>query len=144
MLLLMDVDPTTRLDQPVVGVGGIAIEGTRLLLIQRSRPPFAGRWSLPGGKLHSGETLEQALRREMREETGLDVEVTGYAGILESIFPEGSPNHYIILDYYVKVLGGEMEAADDASDARWLDLSAIRDISTTPRLIESLENFGVL
>lgn len=144
MLLRVDIDPSQHFEHPVVGVGGIAMDKGRLLLIQRSRAPYAGMWSIPGGKLNRGETLEQALAREMREETGLDIEVTRYAGLLESIFPDGRDDHYVILDYFVEVLGGELKAADDAADARWFELDMVRTLTTTPMLVESLERFGVL
>lgn len=144
MLVLMDIDPSADFIHPVIGVGGIALEEGRLLLVKRSRPPYAGIWSLPGGKLDRGETIESALIREMREETGLQIEVGGYAGLLESIFPDNSKSHYVILDYYVHVLGGTLKAADDAADARWFELEEIRTIPTTPMLVESLERFGIL
>lgn len=144
MLVLVDIDPSADFSLPVIGVGGIALEGGRLLLVKRSRPPYAGMWSLPGGKLDRGETLESALKREMKEETGLRIQVGGYAGLLESIFPDNSKSHYVILDYFVQVLGGTLEAADDAADAQWVDLEDIRSLPTTPMLVESLERFGIL
>lgn len=144
MLVLMDKNPLEVFQHPVIGVGGIAIEEGRLLMVQRVRPPYAGMWSLPGGKLDLGETLESALIREMREETGLDIAVSGYAGLLESIYPDNSNNHYVILDYFIKVLGGTLHPADDAADARWFELEEIPTIPTTPMLVESLERFGVL
>ena len=138
------IDPQS---QPItyaqIGVGAIAIEDGKILLIKRGRPPYTGMWSLPGGKLLFGESIAQAIVREVREETGLEVEVGPYAGILESIHAEGEW-HYVIVDHLVKIVGGELAADDDAADARWFPLADVTRLDTTPLLIESLTRFGVL
>jgi 8-oxo-dGTP diphosphatase len=118
-------------DQPVVGVGGVAIEGGRALLIRRAGPPLAGEWSIPGGVLHVGETLGQGVARELAEETGLEVNAVELIEVFERIFPappsaDGTPGdgarpqyHYVILDYLCEVRGGTLAAGSDASELAW-------------------------
>lgn len=138
------VDPQSHpITYVQIGVGAIAIEDGKILLIKRGRPPYAGKWSVPGGKLLFGESIAEAIVREMREETGLDVEVGPYAGILESINAEGEW-HYVIVDHLVRIVGGELGPNDDAADARWFPVDEVATLDVTPLLIESLTRFGVL
>jgi mutator protein MutT len=128
---------------PRVGLGAVVVRDGNILLIRRGRPPYAGLWSLPGGKLNMGETIAEALRREVSEETGLLIEVGDLAGIVESIDPEGR-FHFVILDYFATVRGGRLMAGDDASDARWVSLQDLSDLSSTPKLLYYLHRFGVI
>lgn len=127
---------------PLVGLGAVVVMDGNILLILRGRPPYEGLWSLPGGKLNMGETIEEALRREVAEETGLSIEVGNLAGVVESIDPEGR-FHYVILDYFATVSGGQLEAGDDASDARWVSLQDLAELNSTPNLLYYLHRFGV-
>jgi ADP-ribose pyrophosphatase YjhB (NUDIX family) len=103
-------------ERPEIAVGGVLIEpstvGACVVLIRRGRPPSEGRWSLPGGRVERGERLTDALVREMREETGLLVEVGPLVMVAEVIEPT---HHYVILDYACRRLGGELAAGDDAA-----------------------------
>ena len=113
---------------PVVGVGAIVFDDAgRLLVIRRGRAPAAGLWSVPGGKLELGETLAAAVAREVREETGLEVEVGALVAVIER-------PPYVILDYRARVIGGVLGAGDDASDARWVTDDELAALATTPGL----------
>ncbi len=110
-------------DRPILGVGAIIEEGGRVLLIERGQEPLKGVWSLPGGAVEVGEYLKDAIRREVREETGLEVEAVSVAEIFERIMPDPSGRteyHYVLIDYICKVTGGELRAASDASRAVWV------------------------
>ena len=118
-------------EHPMVGVGGVVIEGDRALLIRRAAPPAQGEWSIPGGLLETGETIEQGIVRELAEETGLEVGVVGLIEVLERIFPappgaNGAPPdpkrpqyHFVILDYLCEVRGGKLVAGSDAAEFAW-------------------------
>jgi len=117
---------------PVVGVGGVVIRDGRVLLIRRSKKPLKGQWSIPGGHLEWGETIAQAVARELREETGLAVRVGELLEVVERIdsledgggggaAPPGSspPFHYILLDYLCEAATGAAQAGGDAAEISW-------------------------
>jgi len=118
-------------EQPLVGVGGVVIDNMRALLIRRGGPPLEGQWSIPGGMLELGETLEQGVVRELAEETGLDVKVIEIIEVFERIFPappnaDGMPGdasrpqyHFVILDYLCELQGGTLCAGSDALEFVW-------------------------
>jgi 8-oxo-dGTP diphosphatase len=114
----------------------------RLLVIQRANPPAAGCWSIPGGRVEPGESDEQAVLREMSEETGLVVDVGEMVGIVERDGPGGSV--YVIHDYSCIVIGGELTPGDDAADARWVTEAELAGLECSPGLRESLTEWGVL
>jgi len=129
---------------PVVAVGGIAFDDDgRVLLIQRARPPAAGLWSIPGGKLHLGESLVDACAREVREETGLDVEVGALVTVVERVIRDDAGEiayHFVIHDYLVRVRGGRLTASDDAADARWVGPEELAALPLTDGLDAVLDN----
>ncbi len=118
-------------ERPMIGVGGVLIDDARALLIRRASPPLQGQWSIPGGMLEVGETLEQGVARELAEETGLEVKVVELIEVFERIFPapanaDGSPGnvarpqyHFVILDYLCEKRGGEICAGSDALEFAW-------------------------
>ncbi|MBO8183192.1 MAG: NUDIX hydrolase [Archaeoglobus sp.] len=110
-------------ERPLVGVGAVILEENRILLIKRASEPNKGLWSVPGGLVRLGERLEDALKREVKEETGLEVEVGDLAFVAEEIIElEGIKYHYIIIDFFASIKGGELRAGSDALDVRWFDL----------------------
>lgn len=111
------------------------LDGDRVLLIRRGRPPGEGLWSVPGGRLEPGETLAQAVAREVREETGLVVEVGPLACVVERM---GDDYHFVILDYLARVIGGELAAATDAAAARFVDDAELATLPTTEGLLDAL------
>lgn len=110
-------------DAARVGVGAVIVHEGRVLLIQRGREPLKGQWSLPGGMLEVGESLKTAVIREIREETGLDVEVVELVELLDRIHREGDRvrYHYVIADYLCRLVGGALQAGSDADAVRWVD-----------------------
>ena len=117
-------------ERPIVGVGGVIIENGRALLIRRGREPLLGEWSIPGGTLELGETLEEGVARELLEETGLEVRVLELIEVFDRIYLEstagGGPNkkgprfHYVIVDYLCERVAGEPVAASDVTDAAFV------------------------
>jgi 8-oxo-dGTP diphosphatase len=110
--------------RPVLGVGALIFDQeNRILLAQRGGEPLRGWWSLPGGVLETGETLEQGVKREVLEETGLVVEIDRFLTVFERIMPdsEGRPEyHYVLVDYICRAVGGSLCAADDCAALRWV------------------------
>lgn len=122
----------------VVAVAAIVFDAAdRVLLVERGRPPGAGLWSVPGGKLEHAETLAQAVAREVREETGLVVEVGALACVVERISDDF---HYVILDYLARVIGGPPTpvAGDDVRAARWVAPDELAALPLTEGLIPVL------
>lgn len=115
---------------PMVGVGAVIVEGSRVVLVRRAKAPSAGDWSVPGGLVEVGETLVQAVAREALEETGLSVEPVSLVELLERIFPDDRGrirHHYVLADFLCRVTGGTLRAGSDASDARWVDADSLAD-----------------
>lgn len=114
----------------------------RLLLIKRGHEPGAGLWSLPGGRIEPGETDAEALVREMREETGLEVEPGPLVGAVQR--PAADGGVLDIRDYAATVIGGVLHPGDDAADARWVGPEDLDWMAVTEGLVEALTNWGVL
>lgn len=113
----------TQSPPPLLGVGAVIWRGDTLVLVNRANPPLEGAWTLPGGKPVRGETLHDALRREIREETGLEVALIGLVDAVDAIFYDDSGIlswHYVLIDFTACWRSGSLCAGDDASDAVWV------------------------
>ncbi|MGO9337605.1 MAG: NUDIX hydrolase [Terracidiphilus sp.] len=110
-------------ETPLVGVGAVVVDAGRVLLVRRGREPLKGQWSLPGGLLEVGESLTAGVVREVREETGLNVDPVELIELLDRIHRDGDRvrYHYVIADYLCRVVDGELNAASDADAVRWVE-----------------------
>jgi len=128
---------------PLVAVGAIAFDDAgRVLLVQRGKPPGLGLWTVPGGKVRLGEPLVKACAREVREETGLDVEVGELVEVVERVTRDEAGAvlfHYVIFDFFVRVRGGVLAADDDVSDARWASADDLAALPLTDGLVPVLD-----
>ena len=127
---------------PQVCVGAVAVADGRLLLVRRGRGPAAGSWSVPGGRVEAGETLAEAVVRELAEETSLEGVCDELVGWVERVGPD---HRLVILDFRVRVLeAGEPVAGDDASEAAWVPLSEVAELRLVEGLAEFLHEHGIL
>jgi len=126
----------------MVGVGALIFKGDSILLVERGKQPLKGYWSIPGGLLEVGEQLAEAVVREVREETGLEVKPVSVVEIFERILRDTKGTaeyHYVLIDYLCKVTGGELKASDDAANVEWVrrkDLGARKVTEGTLDVIE--------
>lgn len=138
--------------RPIVGVGAIIIENENVLIVRRGQPPKMGAWSIPGGGVHLGEDLEQACMREVREETGLDVEILSEGRVLNRVTRDEWGRvqfHYVLIDFVCRPTGGVLQAASDISEARWVPLSEVSSLSpmtsgTAEFILESVATLNLL
>lgn len=118
-------------EAPIVGVGAVVIDGTKVLLVRRGQEPLKGEWSLPGGALELGETLQQGVVREVLEETGLMVAPGGIIEILDRITPDETSGrvryHYVLIDFVCHVTGGALCAGTDAEEVRWVEQNQLQN-----------------
>ena len=124
---------------PLVGVGAIILNRGKVLLVQRARAPLKGLWSLPGGVLHAGERLRDGVCREVREETGLEVEPLGVFEVFERIQKDArgrTQYHYVLIDYLCRPKGGALRAADDAGAVQWVAREDLERYPITPGTLE--------
>ena len=129
--------------RPEVAVGALAVNHGRLLCIRRGHGPGAGLWSLPGGRVEAGETLREAVVREVLEETGLEVVVDHFVGYVERL---GEGYHFVILDFGVSLLDHDADpvAGDDAAEAAWVPFEDLADLRLVDGLYDFLRDHDVL
>jgi len=120
---------------PVPAVGVVCFRGDEVLLIRRGRPPRAGQWSLPGGRIEPGERAVDAALRELREETGVEADILGLIEVVDGLFPD---HHYVLIDYAARWVSGDPVAGDDAAEAAFVPIQealARVDWSETRRIL---------
>lgn len=125
-------------------VGAVVVDDERILMIRRGHGPAAGEWSVPGGRVELGETLAEAVVREVAEETGVEVVCEKLLGWVERISEE---SHFVILDFQAAVLGGSADspvAGDDAAEAAWVPLFELTELRLVDGLAEFLSDQGIL
>ncbi len=127
--------------RPEVGVGAIVRRGTLLLLVRRGREPGRGLWSIPGGRVEQGETLAEAVVRELREETDLQGVCGRFVGWAERI---DADHHRIILDFEVSADDGEASAHDDADEVAWVELSRLDEVDLIDGLADFLRDHDII
>ncbi len=130
-------------NRPEVCVGAVVVDDDRLLLVRRGRPPHAGYWSVPGGRVEHGETLAEALVREVREETGIDVVCDRFLGWVERF---DNDLHAVILDFEAVSLEEDpsLTAGDDAAECVWASLAEVPEMLLVPGLAEFLSDHGFI
>jgi 8-oxo-dGTP diphosphatase len=124
---------------PLVGVGAIIIEDSRVLLVKRAHPPLQAQWSIPGGVLEIGEMIREAAVREAREETGLVVEPEDLLGVYDRILrdiEERVQYHYVLIDFLCRRIGGELLAASDAAEVRWFKRDELPELNLAEDTID--------
>ena len=130
-------------EAPIVGVGAVVLDQGRVLLVRRGQPPLQGEWSLPGGALELGETLQQGVVREILEETGLVVLPLGIVEILDRITLNEELDrvqyHYVLIDFACRVTGGTLSSGSDAEEARWVEPDALGEYRLAPVTVRVIE-----
>lgn len=127
---------------PEISVGAVAVHDGNLLMVRRGHGPAAGQWAVPGGRVEWGETIAEALVREVREETGLASVCGKFVGWVELIDQD---HHFVILDFEVVVLDDSAPSAgDDAMEVRWVPLDEVGDLDLVDGLAEFLHDHGVI
>ena len=125
--------------RPVLAVSAAIIRDGKVLIVRRAREPASGLYTLPGGGVEVGETLSEAVKREVREETALEVELVGLAGYREAIGRDadgGIERHFVILPFAARWIAGQPLLSEELSEAIWLDPAAISGLKTTAGLAE--------
>ncbi|MDB5629632.1 MAG: hydrolase [Tardiphaga sp.] len=120
--------------RPQLAASAIVFRDGRILLVRRAHDPGRGRWSVPGGRVEHGETLEQAVHREVAEETGLAIEIVGLAGIREVLPLHQTSGHYVVLSYAALWRGGEVVLNDEHDAAQWIAPDDLGTVATTDGL----------
>jgi 8-oxo-dGTP diphosphatase len=127
--------------KPELAVSAAIFREGKVLVVRRAGAPAMGLWTLPGGRVEVGETLVEAIRREVTEETTLTIDVLGLAGYREIILPEALSDrgrHFVILPFAARWIAGEIVLNNELSDSRWLAVDAVAGLPTTEGLVDIL------
>jgi mutator protein MutT len=129
-------------DRPYVGVGAVIVQDGKVLIVKRKYDPLAGQWSLPGGGVELGETLEDSVVREMLEETGLAIEVGPVIEVFDRITRDSTGEvryHFVLVDYLCWPVGGELRASSDVADARFVEPADLPQYNLTAKANQVIE-----
>lgn len=130
---------------PTLAVSAIVENDGDLLLVRRARDPHRGLLSVPGGRVRAGETLSEAVTRELREETGLEAVCGPFLGLTERLPERPDQQHFVILGFRAHLFErGEPVAGDDADDARWTPLPLVGELPLVPGLAGFLHEHGII
>ena len=128
--------------RPILAVGALIFHRGHILMAQRGKEPLKGWWSLPGGALEIGESLDCAVRREVREETGLEIEPLGVFEIFERIMRDATgaaEYHYVLIDSICRVTGGTLCAGDDVCRVEWVKPEGLKNLQITEGTLDVIE-----
>ena len=120
--------------RPLVGTGALILKDGGLLLVKRGAQPGFGKWSVPGGLVELGESVEDAMMREVKEEVGFDVEVVKLTDVVDTITLDSNGRvqyHFVVVNYLARIVGGELKTATDILEARWVPVSEVEKYSLT-------------
>ncbi|RLE51790.1 MAG: hypothetical protein DRJ33_05160 [Candidatus Methanomethylicota archaeon] len=139
-LRVMTTEEQRRYPQaPLVGVGVVIVKGNEILLVKRRKEPGKGLWSIPGGLVLLGERLEEAAKREVKEETGLNVKIIKLIDVVDVVYRDKDGKveyHYVIVDYLGKPVGGQITPGSDVEEVRWFKLEDVDQSQLTPTFAE--------
>lgn len=128
-------------ERPIVAVRSVVFRGQQVLLVKRNHPPRKGLWSLPGGAVELGETLVEAIKREIKEEVSIDVEIGGLVGVYERIIPDAVKRikyHYVLIDYWGATISGQARARSDISEVQWVFLDDLDSLGLGDEVRETI------
>lgn len=134
-------------ERPMVGVGVLISDKDRYLIVKMGKDPNSDLWSIPGGLVEIGERVSEAAVREVKEETGLDVNLVRVIGVVDKIIRDGDSNvkyHFVIIDYLAEQRTGILKAASDALEAKWVKADELTRYDLTPSLVELLIGCGYI
>jgi len=133
-------------DLPLVGVGALVMKDGKVLLVKRQTEPGEGLWSIPGGLVELGETVYEAAKREVKEETSLDIEISELIGVFDSMTYDDAGRlrfHYVLIDYLARPKGGSLKGNAEVADVRWVSVSELGDYELTKILGKLLKKMGL-
>lgn len=134
-------------EHPRVGVGAVVLHGTRVLLVKRGRPPGVGKWSLPGGLVHLGESTREAVAREVAEECGIAIRVAEVAGVVDRVVRDEAGRiryHYVLVDYLAFPDSTRAVPGSDAAEVRWVEIDRVGELDTTEGLVSMIRRAQAL
>ena len=135
--------------RPLVGVGALVLDddNEKILMVKRGNDPGRGKWSFPGGLVNVGEAVREAVKREIKEETGLSVKIGDLAGVIDVVIKDDDEKvqyHYVIIDFFAKRESGEISPRSDAEDVRWIPLKDLLSLNVTRTAIDLLRKLNLL